>query len=270
MGLDQETDRLLQVLAQYDPVNKTVLHQKFRCLESLRKLLADRLLDDSWSRKTDQCPRLSHDHVAKHRKACRDTAGRGVCQDRAVQQPGITVPLDRSRSLCHLHQRDDPLLHSGTTGTAEQKHRKPQLRRALDRPGDLLAHNMAHTRHHKAGIAHTQDDVIAKYLASSDSHRLIQSGLFPRCRKFVLVPLIVQRVAYFHILEPWLKALRVSDHADTIVGLHPEITAALIALILFLHDARTVYHPAALRTLDKTCVLFVLSVCLLRSPLRVL
>ena len=85
----------------------------------------------------------------------------------------------------------------------------------------------------------------------------------PRRRELILVSLVIERIAHLHILEPWFKTLRVRDHADTVVGLHPEIAAALITLILLLYDARTVYHPAAFWALDKPRVL-------LRGLLRVL
>src|SRR5918994_3327270 len=70
--------RVTQGCPRDDVVHLAMLQQKFGGLESIRKILADRLLDDALSREADHRARLGQDHVALHGKRCRDAAGSGI------------------------------------------------------------------------------------------------------------------------------------------------------------------------------------------------
>jgi hypothetical protein len=51
-----------------DRVKHSVLEEKFAALESGRKFLTDRLLDDAWSGKPNQRSRFGDVQVAEHRE----------------------------------------------------------------------------------------------------------------------------------------------------------------------------------------------------------
>ena len=75
-----------------------------------------------------------------------------------LQKP---VSFQRCRSLRHLHQRNDPLLHPGSSGTGENNYRKFFFCSTFHRAGDLLPHNMSHAGHHKTAVADTKHGRIA-------------------------------------------------------------------------------------------------------------
>ena len=71
-NLSQNT---LLIFSFHDLIHKTVCQLELGSLEALRELLADRLLDDTRTRKSNQRSRLCQDDIAQGRKACRYAAG---------------------------------------------------------------------------------------------------------------------------------------------------------------------------------------------------
>ncbi len=248
MGLDQEIDSLFQVLPLYDTVNDAMLHQKLRSLKALRQLLTDGLPNDSGPGKSDQRARLRHDHIPKHGEAGSHASRGGIREHGAVQQPGLPQLPHGRRSLGHLHQGDDALLHSGASRTAEQKDGQPSLNGPFNGGSDLLPHHMAHAGHEKSGVTDPQHHVLTEHLALSHRHRFLQTCLFSGSGQLFLISFIVQRIGYGHIRKPRLKAMRISDHTDAVVHFDPEIPIAFIADIFPLHHPIPVHRLPALRT----------------------
>ena len=91
--------------AVHDAIDEPMVQQIFRCLEIIRQLLFDRLLDDAPSCKPDQRSRLGHIDVANHGVAGGNAAGGRVRQHRDVRDAGalesgdvIWVPYKAERS----------------------------------------------------------------------------------------------------------------------------------------------------------------------------
>ncbi len=161
------------------------------------------------------------------------------------------MPLQCRRCFCHLHQGNDPLLHSGATGAAKQDDRQTFLCRAFHRTGNFLPHHMPHAAHQKSGVADAKHRVLTVYFTVTYGDRLMQSGLF-LCRfYFVLISRELQRIRLRQILEPRGKRSRIRHHADAVSGAHPEITAALIADIQIFFRFLFIDLPAAGRAHNR-------------------
>ena len=104
---------LLQVAAVHDPVDEAVLQQELAGLETLGQLHADRLLDDAGAGESDQGLGLGEDEIAQGREAGRDAAHGGMGEHADEQAAGPTVTPQGRRDLRHLHQGEDPFVHSG-------------------------------------------------------------------------------------------------------------------------------------------------------------
>ena len=72
----------------------------------------------------DQRPGLRDVHVAEHREAGGDAAGRRIGQHRDVGQARAIEPGQRRADLGHLHQRQRPLHHPGAARTGDDHDRQ--------------------------------------------------------------------------------------------------------------------------------------------------
>ena len=227
MKLQNLSKRLLQILTSYNIIHKTMLHKKLRSLKSLRKLLTDRLLDHARSGKTDQRSWFCQDNISQHCKACRHTTGRRFCQDRYIQKSGFTVTLQCCRSLCHLHQRCDPLLHSGTSRTGKDNNRELFLSSTLHRSGNLFTDSPAHTRHQKSSVADRDHGISAAYLAFSCDYSFSESGFLLKCLHLFRITFVINRISTDQIVIPLFKRSLINYHLDSAVCMHTEISSAL-------------------------------------------
>src|SRR6186713_2729370 len=105
LGVHHEAQQLRDVVMQLaaidNRVDHTVVQQKLRSLEILWQFLSNGLLDNARAGKTDERLRLSENHVAKHREACRDAAGGWVSQDRNKRQTRFIQRSQRRGDLRH-------------------------------------------------------------------------------------------------------------------------------------------------------------------------
>ena len=167
MHLQNLPKRLFQILTSYNIINKSVLYKKFCSLETLWQFLANRLLDHTRSRKTDQCPRFRKNNVSQHRKTCRHSTGRRLSQNTDIKKPCFTVAFKCRGRFCHLHQRCDSLLHSGSTGTGKNNNRKFLLSCTFYCSRDFFSDCPAHTRHQKSSVTDCDHRLSSAYFSFS-------------------------------------------------------------------------------------------------------
>ena len=79
--VDEAGDLASQILPVYDTVDEPVFEQKFASLKSFGKILPDRVLDDAWSRKSDERIRFRKNHIPQHGETRRHTTSRRIGQD---------------------------------------------------------------------------------------------------------------------------------------------------------------------------------------------
>ena len=120
---------------------------------------------------------------------------------------------------------------------------------------------MPHTAHHKFGFADADHSLFPVDLAFTYGHSFFYAGFFPGLRQLFFIALIVQWIALFYFLEPWLKAFPVGHHADPIVSLHPEIITTLIADIFIFRCPVSVYHFLTFRAFDLCFYRYIFHTC---------
>ena len=98
---------------------------RLREAEVVRELLARRLRDDARAGEGRQRARLGEDHVSEAREARSHTAGRGMREHRDQHTAGVLQVPDRAHGLRELHQREDALLHPGSTRRRDGDQRTP-------------------------------------------------------------------------------------------------------------------------------------------------
>src|SRR3546814_2811505 len=90
LGLHQDAEQVGQLVAHLatvdDQVDRAVVDQELRTLESFRQRLAHGLLDHTRAGEADQCLRLADVDVAQHRQACGDATGGRVGQHADVRR----------------------------------------------------------------------------------------------------------------------------------------------------------------------------------------
>ncbi len=154
----------------------------------------------------------------------------------------LPVPLNRGCRLRHLHQGNDPFLHSGSSRTTEEKYRQGKLRCPFDRSRDLLPYYLAHASHQELGITDTDYRSSCKYLTFPYRDCLLHSRFQFRLLQLILVPFIMQRILLFQVFKPWDKTFGVCHHTDPVMCPDTEVHPALIADILILHCLSTADH----------------------------
>ena len=106
-----------------------MIQQIFRALEPFGQLFADRLFDHARPGETNQRVGFGDLYVAQHRVTGGDAAGRRVGQHANIGQARFFDHLQRHGGARHLHQGQDPLLHTGTArcGKDHQRYRNYKL-----------------------------------------------------------------------------------------------------------------------------------------------
>ena len=171
-----------------------MFQKEFRPLEAFRKLLPDRLLDDTGTCKSDQCIGLGQDNVSQHRPAGGHASGGRFRQNRDIQQSRLAVTFQGCGSLRHLHQGDDSFLHSRTAGTCIEDQRKPFLCGTFHCAGNFLSDYFSHTRHHEASVADAEYHVHSLNLRLACQHRLRKIGLLLKRVNFLFISLELQGI----------------------------------------------------------------------------
>ena len=143
------------IITFHDLINKSMLQKKLRFLESFWKLLADSLLDDSRTGKTDESFRLCQNDISQHSKACSYTTCCRICENRYIEKSCIAVLTKCHTCFCHLHQGYKSLLHSGTAGADVEDHWKLFFCGTLKHTGDFFSYYFSHTGHHETAVADT-------------------------------------------------------------------------------------------------------------------
>ena len=213
-----------------------MFQKKFRLLKAFRKLLPDRLLDHPRSRKSDQRPRLCQNHIPQHRKTCRHPSGCRIGQHGHIKTACIAVSFQCGRSLRHLHQGNNPLLHSGASGTGKEYDRKPFALRTFDQSRDLLPDNLPHARHDEAAVADSDRCLDPPDRRFSGQNRFIESGTFFQQSDLFFISFIIQRIFCGKMRIPLFKAPLIRNKRQTTKCIHSEIVSAFGADIMsFLH-----------------------------------
>ena len=240
MYLQDLTKCFLQILTPYNIIYKTMLNQKFCSLKSFRQFLTKSLLNDTRACETDQCTWFRQNDIPQHRKTCRHAACRRFCQNTYIKQSGLAVTFQRRGSFCHLHQRCDPFLHSGTTGTGKNDNGKFFLRCTFYCSGDFFANCPAHACHQESSIADCDHSISAIYFAFACDNSLFEPGLLLKCLYFFRIPFVIYRISTDQILIPFLKSSLINHHLDSTICMYTEISSAfrtdIISLFYILCD----------------------------------
>src|SRR5579884_149537 len=104
-----ETEQPCKCCAQVAPVNHCVDHamleNELGVDRTLRQLDMHELFDDTRTSKADQRARLRQDYITQHGKAGCHAARCRVSKQAEEWHARLAEPCQRSRGLCHLHQR---------------------------------------------------------------------------------------------------------------------------------------------------------------------
>ena len=236
MHLQNLPKRLFQILTSYNIINKSVLYKKFCSLETLWQFLANRLLDHTRSRKTDQCPRFRKNNVSQHRKTCRHSTGRRLSQNTDIKKPCFTVAFKCRGRFCHLHQRCDSLLHSGSTGTGKNNDRKFLLSRAFYRSRDFFSDSPAHARHQESSITDSHYGFPSVNFSFSRDNCLFQPTLCLKSIHLFRISLIIHRIFTDQVMIPFLKGSLIQHHLDSAICMNTKISATFRTGIMILFD----------------------------------
>src|ERR1700709_2780955 len=93
-------------------VEHSVIEQEFSSLKSLRQILAKRLFDHAWPRKTNHCAWLGENCVSEHCVTRADAARRRIREDRDVRQSALGELREHRSYFRHLHEREHAFLHA--------------------------------------------------------------------------------------------------------------------------------------------------------------
>lgn len=99
MKLQKLCQGSLQIFPFHDFVHKSMLQEKFCSLEAFGKLLANCLLDHSWTCKSDQGSRLRQYHISQHGKAGCNASRSRLGQNRNIKKSRVTVLFQCCRSF---------------------------------------------------------------------------------------------------------------------------------------------------------------------------
>ena len=141
---------------------------------------------------------------------------------------------DRHAGFCHLHQRYQTFLHSGTAGTDVKDHRKLFLRGTFKNPGDLFPYDLSHTGHHETAVTDTKSHWCPFYGTLAGDHSFIKPCLFAESTKFFFIPFVLKGISFFHMGVPLHEAFSVCDHFDPPVGRYMKIISAVWTDIMIL------------------------------------
>ena len=209
-----------------------MLEQKLCGLESSGKLLMGRLTDHAWTSESDHGLRFGQGDVTQGSKARHDTGRRRICQDSDVGKPCFTVTCECAAGLGHLHQRENSLVHAGTSGGADDNDGALGLCGGLDRAGDLLAHHRAHRCGQEREIHHRQADGVTPHLSGSGDHCVNQAGFLAIGHEAILVgrhSLEAKGIDRHHGRVTLLKGPLVHQRGDPLMGSHREVVPAFWA-----------------------------------------
>src|SRR3954471_18309099 len=134
-----------------------MLEQEFCSLKAFRQGLANSLLDDSRSRKTNQCIRLRDNDITKECETRRYAAHGGVGKHRNEGQARACQLSQRCSRLRHLHQGHESFLHARSATGCEADERQVLFTTALHSTRKSFADHRAHRTAQKAKFEHGND-----------------------------------------------------------------------------------------------------------------
>src|SRR5262245_64366175 len=229
---ENAAERVLEVAPLDDQVELAVREQEFRPLEALGKRLANRLGDDTRAGEPDQRARLGENNVAEHREARGDAAGGGIGEDRDVRQAAGAEPLERSRGLGHLHQREDALLHPRAARRRDDDHRQVLVDRQLNRARELFSDHRAHAAAEEAELEDGQDRRLPADRRDAADDCLVARGLLgggPDALTVLLGVLEAERIGRRKARLALFERARIGQLAEALAGGDPKGIMALRA-----------------------------------------
>ena len=186
-----------------------------------------RLLNDAAAGKANGGVRLGQDDIPLHGKAGGDAAGGGVRQDRDVKAPGLAVTAHGAAGFGHLHQREDPLLHSGAAGHGKAHHGEATVHGVLKQPGDLFAHAGAHAAHHEVGLHDEEGAGLLLHRAGAADHRLGLAADHADVLQLFGVSGEIDDVPALYVGKQLGKGVLIRKAVDALSGVHAEMVSAL-------------------------------------------
>lgn len=197
-----------------DHIDGAVFNQKLAPLESFRERLAYRLFDHAWSRKPDEGVRFGNINISEHGETCRDPARSRISQDRNVWNPGMPQHTQRCAGLCHLHERDNRLLHPGSSACGEAHQCGVICDAMVDGAHEPFSDHGSHGTAHEIEFERAGNDRNRLYRARNDNERIGFSGFPLRLRQTILVFFCIpefQPVHRFYVAADFLTRLRIQE-----------------------------------------------------------
>jgi hypothetical protein len=105
------------------------------------------------------------------------------------------VTSDRAACLRHLHERQDPFLHSCASGYAETRNREPLRESVFKKPRNLLSGYPAHAAHHEIRFHRKKRAPV-----SADSGGAAEHSFFFSARKLRILKFNVITRKFKHIV----------------------------------------------------------------------
>ena len=193
-----------------------MLKSKLRRLEAFGKRLLDGVLDNATACEADKRMGLRDDDVALHGERSGNATRGRVGDHRDVQEASASMAFDGGADLAHLHQRHQALLHAGSARSGEDEQRQALVGGALNRTGDLLAHNRAHGAHHERGLHDADGNRAPIKLHLARAHALVKAALCTLLLNQIVEVRELKRVALLHGGVPFLEASLVEQQRDAL------------------------------------------------------
>ena len=145
------------------------------------------------------------------------------------------MPSQRFRYFCHLHQRDDSLLHSGATGRRKNNDRQFVCCRVFHCSSYLFTNHRPHTSHHKMAVHNGNNRVVSFYLTTSCNNSLGDLCLFLCFLDHLIIIRISHRIFRMHRSIKFFKGPLVAGDRNTFLWTHSKMCFAIRAKFIFCH-----------------------------------
>src|SRR5579862_2444293 len=166
-----------QILSPNYQIDEAGLEQSIRLVRIFWRRDAGCLFNYPGAHKADLSAGLSYQNVAKRGEAGRDAAKRRVRQNRYKSEFMTVMDGSGGGNFSHLHEREHPLLHAGSSAGRHAYKWNSPLRGLFKGMSDFFSDDGTHCAAQKREIEHNQNRLVAPDPAKSRSYRFPNSRL---------------------------------------------------------------------------------------------
>ncbi len=133
-----------------------MFEKKFAGLKTFREFDLHRCFNGSWTGEADESFRLGENQITERRKAGCYATHRRVGEDADVKSLLLMISSQGSRDLGHLHQGQNPFVHSrAAPARTDDDKRKFLTRGSFDQPRKSFTDNRSHAPHDEGRVGHS-------------------------------------------------------------------------------------------------------------------